>query len=372
MKSFEYGDPEIGHKELAYSILSMILGIGILALPRMLAGGTKGSDGWISILLGGLISLAFVLVSMRLASRFPRKSYYLMAHSIVGKKAAMIIIFLLAVYNLSFCAYETRAVSVIARTYLFDKTPLEVIVLTFLLVLVYGVSGSSADLLRLNMMFMPVVFTIAVLVVVMNYGFFELKNLKPFFTTNVKGYLTGTKYTVFSYLGYSLVILFYNPLVRQHKPKQALKLYTWSMILILILYQAFFLASLAVFTRDGTAQIIHPPIELAKQIEVPGHFFERFESLFFTIWVMTVFNTAAMSLDMGILALRSLFKKTKRLQLVFILSPIIFTASMAPPRQITYFKAEQILAYTGIFLCMVIPLALLMIAKARGIKGDAQ
>lgn len=371
MRSFEYGDQEVGHKVLAYAVLSIILGIGILTLPRMIAGVTKGSDGWIGILLGGLISLAFLLASMRLASRFPRKSYYDMASSIIGKPAAAIIIFFLALYNLSFCAYETRAVSVIARTYLFEKTPLEMIVLVFLLVLVYGVSGPSTDLLRLNMMFTPIVFTIAVLVILMNYRFFELNNLKPLFTSSVRGYVTATKFTIFSYLGYSLVILFYNPLVRQHQPKQALKMYAWSIILIMILYQAFFLASLAVFTHDGTAQIIHPAIELAKQIEVPGQFFERLESVFFTIWVMTVFNTAAMAFDMGILALRSLFKKAKRMRLVLILSPIIYIASMAPPNQISYFKAEEIIAYAGMVLCMGTPLALLMIARVRGIKEDA-
>lgn len=371
MKPFEYQDQEVGHKELAYAVISMIIGIGILTLPRQIAGVTKGSDGWISILLGGLISLFFLLVSMRLTIRFPRKSYLEIAGSIIGKPAAIILIFILGLYTLAFSAYETRAVSVMARTYLFEQTPLEVIVLTFLLVLVYGVSGPSTVLLRLNLMFMPIVFSIALFVLLLNLTFFEMNNLKPVFTTSFHGYLVSMKYTLQAYLGYSLVIIFYNHLLKQNQPRTALKTNVWAMSLIMILYLMFFITCVGVFSRAGTNQIIHPPIELAKQIEVPGQFFERFESVFFTIWVMTLFNSAAMAFDMGILALRSIFKETKRMTLIFILSPILYLTSMAPPNQISYFKAGEILSYVGIFLCMGIPLLLLMIAKARGIKQNA-
>ena len=55
MKPFEYGDEEIGSREIGFAVSSTIIGIGALSMPRDIANQTLFSDGWIILLLGGLI-----------------------------------------------------------------------------------------------------------------------------------------------------------------------------------------------------------------------------------------------------------------------------------------------------------------------------
>ncbi|RRJ66195.1 hypothetical protein EHV15_27215 [Paenibacillus oralis] len=84
---------------------------------------------------------------------------------------------------------------------MFDRTPIEVISLVFLLVLVYGVAGPSVALFRLNLLFLPIVVLLLVALILMNIGFFEIRNFKPFFAADWRDVVFASKESVFSFMG---------------------------------------------------------------------------------------------------------------------------------------------------------------------------
>lgn len=367
MRSFEYGDQQIGSKEIIFGVASMILGVGIITLPRLLAERTVASDGWISILLAAGITIFFILIMAKLINRFPGQSFFQYTSSIVSKPVAMVITFLFGIYALGLTAVEIRSTANILKMYLFIRTPTEVLALVFLLVIVYAVAGTRVAILRINLMFFPIVMSVAAGVVLMNFSFFEYENLRPFITSNWKQLLAGTKEATFSFLGFEM-ILFYA--MYMNRPKQVAKASITGILLIVFLYLFIFIFCIGVFKNEVTKTIIYPTVELAREVEVPGEFFERFESIFFTVWLMTIFNTATMAYDIALMSFRSILKKGKKMVYFSIMSPVVYLVSMFPPTLVDFFKFTSYISYAGIFFAMILPVILLLVAKIRRVRAD--
>jgi spore germination protein len=367
MRSFEYGDQEISTKEMAIAIASMIIGVGAFTLPRLVAETAKSSDGWIPILLSGAVALVFAWVAAKLTMRFPGLSFREYTGLIVTKPIAALLTFVMSGYFLMFTAYEVRAIADISKEYLFNKTPIEVIALAFLLVVVYAVSRSRAGLFRLNMLFLPIVMSVIMLVLFASIGFFEFGNLKPYFATDWKGLLQGGKASIFSLMGFEIV-LFYAMLM--NRPKQAPKAVLIGTAIPVPLYIFIYICSIGVFSVEATSQIEYPTIELAKEIRIPGEFFERMESLFFVIWTMTIFNTACMALDISIMALSSLFNRIGKFIWIILLSPLSYIIAMTPQDMVEFASYASMISYSGVGFGFTLPVVLLLVAKLRGVKGN--
>ncbi|WP_052345679.1 Ger(x)C family spore germination protein [Paucisalibacillus sp. EB02] len=168
MRSFEYGDDKIGGIELMIAIPSMLIGVGVLSLPRNISSIMTGSDGWIVIVLTGGISILTVWLMAKLAASFPHHSFLSYASIIVSKPIATVLTFLFAISFISFAAYDMRVLGHISQQYLFNHTPVEIVTVSFLLVVVYAVAGSRAALFRLNIIFFPIITIILLLVLLIN------------------------------------------------------------------------------------------------------------------------------------------------------------------------------------------------------------
>ncbi|MBW4838584.1 MAG: spore germination protein [Paenibacillaceae bacterium] len=368
MKSFEYGDREVGTTEVFASVANMVIGFGVLTLPRTTVKLTGSIDGWMSIFIGGMGAILFTWMVSKLISRFPKQNLYEIAGKVIGKPLAVFFTLLFAVYMLTFVSYETRGVASISRIYLFDRTPIEVICLVFLLVLVYAVAGPSVALFRLNIVFLPIVILLLVVLILMNISFFDMRNLKPLFITDWRDIVFASKESLFSFFGFE-TLLFYNTVI--NRPKKIVKASLLGMLVPFAMYLLVFFFTIGVFGPEVTASALYPTAELAKQVEVPGGFFERFESIFFSVWVLTLFSTAAMAFDVTIQALEAVFKKAKRITLAIWLSPIVFLIVMQPQNLIEIQRFGEWISYAGIGLGMLLPTILLLLSLLRGVKGRA-
>jgi spore germination protein len=134
------------------------------------------------------------------------------------------------------------------------------------------------------------------------------------------------------------------------------------------LYLFVYMMAIGVFTAKTTTMLVFPTIELAREAEVPGGFFGRFESLFFTIWLMTVFDTAALVFDMALMSLNSLFQQVKKINLIILLTPIIFLSATYHKTYLEVSLLGKYLSYFNLVLGIALPTILLLLAKVRGIK----
>lgn len=359
MKSFEYGDEKISNRELVVALPSIVLGVGILTLPKDMAAVTTAADGWVPILVGGIIAVVITWFLAKLAIGLPNQSLFTFTSSVLPKSVAIVISFFFAVIWVGVTAFEVREIANVSKQYLFDRTPVEVISLCFFLVVMYAVSGSRAGLFRLNMLFLPFVIIITIVVVVFNVGFFHSSHLLPLLETDLQGYVKGLHTSITSYVGF-VIVLFYMGLV-DHSEKTP-KLAAVGMCIPIVVYLIIFIFCVGVFGHLVTANLLYPTVELAKAVEVPGGFVERFESIFFVIWIMAIFNTASMAFDIAVHSLNSIFKNTKKIKVILILAPIVYITSMFPQnkREIDLFGTvvfDAAFIYTlfiGLFLFIVV------------------
>ncbi|MCD8503151.1 MAG: spore germination protein [Bacillaceae bacterium] len=59
-------DYQITPIEMTVTLIAMLVGVGSLTLPRVLAVSVGTTDGWISLLLGTLIAMILVCLIVRL------------------------------------------------------------------------------------------------------------------------------------------------------------------------------------------------------------------------------------------------------------------------------------------------------------------
>ncbi|WP_029266042.1 GerAB/ArcD/ProY family transporter [Virgibacillus alimentarius] len=365
MKRFKHADELISEREIMIAIPSFVIGVGVLTFSKDMAAVTIAADGWIPILIGGIIAIMITWIVAKLASSFPNQTFLSYASCIVTKPVALVLTFLFAVIASQLAVLQIREIADISKQYIFDRTPVEVIALTFLLVVVYAVAGSRVGLLRLNMMFFPIILVISLLVIVFSLNRFEWNHLFPMLETDFTGYMKGLRSAIFSYVGFG-ILWFYTVLVK--KPKKVPKKAVIGMCIPVGLYLFIYVSIIGVFGNAVTSNLLFPTIELAKGVEIPGEIFERFESVFFTIWIMAIFNTTAMALDICVFALNSIFKNVQKYKILFVLSPLVYANAMYPQDLIEVYTYGTIVGYITFGYTVFVALLLLVVGKLRGVK----
>src|SRR5690625_2126503 len=208
MNPFKYSDEKIDETELMIALPAVIIGVAILSLPREVASITMYNDGWVSILFGGIIFTTLTVMATKLAAMFPDKSFLDYTSYLVSKPIAIGLVWIKIVLTILLVSFATRSVAYISQQYLFEHTPLEVLALSFLLVVIYGVSGSRAGIFRLNMLFLPIILVEFFFVAVFNITRIETENYFPLFQTSMKDYLLGITKTFKAYIGFSIVLFY--------------------------------------------------------------------------------------------------------------------------------------------------------------------
>ena len=368
MKSFEHWDQDISPKMLGYAIVSMTIAVGILTLPRIITQNTQVFDGIISLMAGGVIALFFTYISAKLASRFRKQTFYVFTEKIASKYIAIVLTVVFALFFMLVTAFEVRMLANIAAKYLFDETPEEVISLTFFLVVIYAVSGKHVAILRLNLMFLPIFFAVLFSLLILNIQYLDLNHFTPFFTSSWRELLRGTFYAAANMIGLS-IILFYVSFMRT--PKKAPKAALIGALITICVNMIIFFFVVGQLGPVVTRNVLYPTIEMAKETKVPGEFFARFYAVFFTAWIMAIFNTTTMSLHVSTLAIDSLFKKMQKFRTILILAPIIFYVSMLPIDIIQIGLITEWLMGIGALMGMGVPALLYVAAILRKVKGNA-
>ncbi|MCG1027961.1 endospore germination permease [Virgibacillus halodenitrificans] len=367
MENFKYADEQISPFEILFAVPSIVIAVGILILPRSLASVTVSSDGWVALLIGGLLAIFVTWVTAKVAAAFPSQNFITYATTLVKRPIAVILTFLFAIQGIILTAYEIKQVSYTSQQYLFDRTPMEIISLSFLLLVVYAVAGTRAGVFRLNVMFLPIIIFATIILIVFSLVFVRVENVLPVFQTDIKGYFWGVRESTMAYTGYG-ILFFYIAFVKNSK--QAPKMAAAGMSIAVVLYILIFLTCIAVFGNVTTANLMSPTVELAKTIEIPGGILERFESIFFMIWIMAIFNTAVIALDIAVLAITSIFPSINKVKLLLFLCPVTYFISELPNNITELEVMGEIMGTYSVALSLSVLVLLLIMMKVRGVKNS--
>lgn len=92
-------------------IINYMLAAGVLTLPRTVTEQTQSPDGWISVLLGGVLAVIAGMIIVKLSQQYPQETFYEYSRHIVGKWLGHLISIVFITYFLALGAFEVRVMS---------------------------------------------------------------------------------------------------------------------------------------------------------------------------------------------------------------------------------------------------------------------
>ncbi|MDZ4406739.1 GerAB/ArcD/ProY family transporter [Bacillus cereus] len=346
--------------------ISFMLGAGILTLPRTVSEKVKTPDVWISVIIGGLISMVLVLIIVKLCEQFPNQTFYQYSQEIIGKWMGSIISLFIIGYFFTLSAFEVRVMAETTRFFLLQGTPTWAIIIPFLWIGIYLISGSLNSIARMLEIIFPITVIFFLIVMLLGLKIFKIDNLRPVLGLGIMPVLKGIKSTSLSFIGYEIFLVIYMFMKDQKKAKKAALI---GITVPLIFYIVAVVMTVGTFSINGVVTQTWPILTFIRSFEVTGLIFERFDSLFLAIWIMQLFTTFVISYYAAALGLAQLSRKPIQ-PFIFSLLPVIYIISMTPKNINGLFTLGDFLGKFGLYLFSLMPILLLIITTVRGIKHE--
>lgn len=357
---------KISTVQATLTVASTIIGVGILTLPRTVTEAMGTPDAWMAVLLGGMIAMAAGYVLIKLNEKFPEKTFYQYSELIVGRFLGRVFSLLLILHFALFAGFEVRMLAELVRTYLLHKTPIELIVITFLGAGIYLVVGGVNPLVRLLEAHFPIIIFLAAVIVSLSFREVELENLRPVLAKGLKPLVKGIKATTLSYTGYESMLILTAFMKKRH---QAVKTILVGVGIPMILYTVIVIVAVGALTVEEVKTLTWPLATLSVEIELPGGIIERFEVVFIVLWILIIYTSFVVPYYLSGLGLGQIFKRDIN-SFMYGLLLVIYLVAMVPPDINTVFKLGDLIGYTGLAAGGLVPFILLGVASIRGINDE--
>lgn len=306
------GSNSIKPIQLALVVFIAQTGIGIITLPSSLAKDA-GHDGWISLLISGILILLLCIMIFLLMNRYSDKSIYDITKFIFGKILGTGINTLLIMYQLLAVVTGISLFTYYIRITLLQQTPAwalaPVITLPSFYLVWQGLKNMSRFLyISITGYFFVIIYLLAI------HSEYRLSFLLPIGEAGISRILSGTKPAFFAFIGFELIVFFY-PYIQDRT-----KILKWYLIASLGSLLFFLLTTAcitAIFGEHLLAIFSIPFFSLSRIYSAPV--IERIDIYLITIWFMPMACSMRNYLFAAFDGLQKVFmlKKTRILYLFY-------------------------------------------------------
>jgi spore germination protein (amino acid permease) len=274
----KYAMNEVTTMQYIFLIHGAQVATGVLSLPRELAE-KGGTDGWMSLIVGWILSLIASLLIVNVMKRFPDHTLFDLLGRLFGKWASKIA----AIPWILFFSYSAFIIQVktmlYIRTWLLPRTPEYLIMLLFAIPS-FLVARSGW---RVVGRYSELVFYMTVWMLF--FLFLPLKDshwihLFPLFKEGIMPVFQGVNTTIYSLLGFEITFFLYPFL--QNKQMAARGIIVANTLTILV-YLSVTLICFAYFSPDEILVYNQPALSLLKVIQF--RFLERFDMVFLALYM---------------------------------------------------------------------------------------
>ncbi|MTI71814.1 MAG: hypothetical protein FH751_16315 [Firmicutes bacterium] len=350
-------------------IITQTIGVGILSLPRLLAEDFA-SDGFLLILIGGLVAALFLTILTKLLEKYKGEAVDEISERLLGKFFKEIILIIFVIYYVVVISYIVRIFAEVVKMFLLLNTPTEVIIMTMLLSLTYLVRKGIECIARIVQIVIPLVTIPVALLMLTILKDAELDNLLPFFQIGIGEIVKGIPLVLFSFLGYEL-IFFTTAFVDNNK-----KMLRYNLSAISFITTSYILVYFTTYVQFGKEEVKHllwPTLSLMKTVDIPGAFLENIEGVVMGLWVLVVFANISPALFNGSLALSKIARNKEYKQFVLPLIPIIYILSLMPDNLAEVYEYIDIFTkYFGPSVAIFLPVFLFIVSLFKGKKGESR
>lgn len=343
---------QISSKQIRGLIVSTIVGMGIVSLPQRLALILE-NDGWIAILLGGLLIIPIVIIINRLFKLFPDKNISEIGYEVYGSWIFKFLIVIGLIYFIALLGFLSRHLGEITKAFLLPNTPIEVIIISFILCTSYISRCSIGVIGRASYHIYSLIIGYIILLSILSFKSLDFTNILPVFQSSIKDLPKGTLTSFFSYSGFE--ILFFAIPFAEEKEKTLMASLS-GLAIIIVIYLMFFIMSLSQFGIYRLKTQSFPSIAIVKEIDLPGYFIENLDIFAMGVWILIVFATVAAVYFMSGRVAADLFKLENHDLFILPLLPFIYIVSLLPNNMLELNEVlGEFINYMGLMIIVVLP-----------------
>ncbi|MCL6516429.1 endospore germination permease [Alicyclobacillus sp.] len=354
--------------EATATVISTIIGVGVLALPRIAAeAGNSGAP--LVTLLGIVLSTVGLVLVTALGMRFPRQSPVEYSERIIGRWPARGVSLLLVAFFATLTGLAAREFAEVVVTSVLPRTPVEVTAIAMLALTAWCCRANLTTFAYAHLFYLPFVLAPGLVIVALSLKNAALLNLLPVVGNHPDaGAIAAGALTVSALFQGSFVVAMVIPGMR--RPRRAMAASLVGICVAGGLYLAIVIATVGVFGAAATAEFLWPTLELAKTTLLPGEVLERLDAAFLMVWVTAVFTTLYSTYALTARALRDLFRLGDHSLWVTFLLPYVFLIALVPPDIVRLYQVIEWVGRFGLWITIGYPCLLWLVCLLGGARGD--
>lgn len=357
---------KINSYEATAIISNTMLGAGLLSLPRTLTAKANSPDGWIVLMLEGLIFIFLIFLNTKIIQKHQYESYFDYVQEGFGRFLGSLLNLGITGYFIGVASFEARAMAEMMKFFLLENTPIQVILLSFIFCGIYLMIGGMSDISRLFPFFLTVTIIILLIVFAFSLQIFDINNMRPVLGQGMSSVVNSLTIVSVSFLGVE-VMLFLPKYMK--KRKQMFKSSAIGFSIPIFLYIITYVIVVGSLSVPEVVSIIWPTITLFQSFETKGLFVERFESFLLIVWIIQFFTTYVMYTFFAASGLKKVFRSSNKTG-IFIISVVTFFISLWPKDANQVMAFSDYLGYVFLGLFVMPFVTFLLVALKRRLKAQ--
>ena len=345
-------EKKIGNIEAIAFVLTVMINHIILNLPKSIIS-TTSSGSIINVIFVTLIAFIIVYLISQLLKNFPSLDILDISKFLGGKVLKFIIGALFLCYLIFTISIVLRSFSETLKIIFFPRTPVQIIMLLFLLAIVFVNKLGFQAIARSNLFFMPIILFSILFIFVANFGNYTVQRVFPLLGNGaVSTFLSGIS-NLFAFGGIAY-LYFLPPHLKEQKDYTKIAFSAIGVSGIFLLMSVTTL--LLLFPLLTSSEEILPLYLAARFIEF-GRFFQRLDAVFVFTWIISM----ACYLSLALYFATNIFKKITNIQyskwVIGLIASICFGIALIPQdlKQISFLENN---VYKFIILILVIGVGL--------------
>lgn len=356
---------QITSSQLMGLVISIQLGTGVLRAPSYLAI-TCGHDGWISILVFGIIITAIISLIIKLMNRYGNQSIYEISKLLYGKYLGGFLNLLTILYLwYSTCLYLRIYISLL-HVYLLRSTPTLVLDILIIIPTYYLTWYGLKYVVRFTFM-AYISLLLCLILFLLVFKNLRLSFLMPIGQGGIEGIKTSFAPCMAAFFGYEIISVVYPEIT--NKPK-VMKHILMGNIITTIFYTILLLVTTAFFGEEMLKKSVYPIIQLSRSYRAP--ILERIDLLFIAFWIPTMSMATRGYFSISYYSIHKLLKLKKKSIYLIIFTSITILVSNVPKSYSNMAIYNKGMLVLGVLFTLLLVISYLFsFIRKKGVKPHA-
>ncbi|MGE6375828.1 GerAB/ArcD/ProY family transporter [Peribacillus muralis] len=340
-----------------FLIHGMQTGLGALSFQRELAKFT-GTDGWMSILLAGLIIHLLIWLIYKIFKMVPGDIIYA-NHYVFGKWMGNLFSFLFILYFFILGMTVIVGYIRVIHVWMFDDVPAWALVTVFLILIYYIISGGFRTVTGIAFL------TILISYWLLLFPFYGIKysdftGVLPIFDHSILDILKGTRSISLTMLGFEMLLMYY-PFIKKAETSQ--KFAHGGVLTTTLLALIDYFVSIAFYPLKLLTLTLWPTLTMTSIIELP--FIQRFEYITISWWAIIIIPNMVIPLWAASRGIKRVFNIQQKYPLWIMSIIIILVNIFYYDIDILYVTNKIINPYSVSFIVLYLPILLVLIKTKK-------